>query len=124
MYFYLSKCVLGERCEENKDTYASFIKIPYKTIAENKSFEFKVNLADLYWKDAKIYPAHVKNIKNFKTIPSENIYFYAQIKALEGYKMKNHGPRYNKAGKLTRVLVRKTPIYKIVSSNVIGVSFT
>ena len=122
IHFFFSKCILGAPCNENKDIYASFIKIPPKNIRENKSFEFTVNLANLFWKDAKIDPLHSKNIKNLKIVPPENIYFYAGIKSLEGYKKKDFGPKYNNDGKLVRVVVQQIPIYKVVSSNVIGVT--
>jgi len=122
IHFFFSKCLLGAPCDEDKDIYASFIKIPPKNIRENKSFEFTVNLANLFWKDAKIDPLHSKNIKNFKIVPLENIYFYAGIKSLEGYRKKNFGPRYDKDGKLIRVVVQSIPIYKVVNSNIIGVT--
>jgi hypothetical protein len=121
--FFFSKCLLGTPCERNDDTFVSFAEIPARKIRENKSFQFEVNLADLYWKDAKINPNYTENIKNFKAVPNENIYFYAGIKTLEGYKTKNFGPVYRN-GKPSGMKVQKKPIYRVVYSNIVAVTTT
>ncbi len=122
IHFYFAKCSLESHCKRKGDIYTAFIRIPAQRIKGNKSFGSEVNLADLYWKDVKINPNHTENVKNFKTLASSNIYFYAGIKTLEGYEMKKPKEIRVKS-KNSRPIVQRKPIYKVVNSNVVSVSF-
>ncbi len=49
IYFSLSR----NSKTEKSNLFAADAKIPVQNLKENDSFEFEVNLADLYWQDAK-----------------------------------------------------------------------
>ncbi len=122
LYFHFSKCPIETVCKKSGDIYTASAQIPFKKIREDKSFEFTVNLADLFWMEGSISHFSAENKKNFSVIPKDNIYFYAGTKTLDGYKKKNKGPLYDSNGKLIRVVVKKTPIYKEINSNVVDVT--
>ena len=109
IHFFFSKCVLGVVCKEKEHTYSAFSKMPLKRIKSGEVVEFEVNLADLYWKNTEGNTFYRENIKNFKKVPAENIYFYARQLKLSGYEKSSEGG------------VDKIPVYEYTDSNVINV---
>ena len=106
IHFFFSKCVLGVVCKEKKHTYSAFTEIPFKRIKSSAFFEFEINLADLYWKDVDGNTFYREDKKNFKTVPKENIYFYARQLTLAGHE---------------RFGNKTIPIYDYKDSNVLNV---
>ncbi len=111
VHFFFSKCELGAVCREKESTFSAYSEIPTKLINSNESFEFEVNLADLYWnsRDGNVF--YKEDIKNFNMIPAENIYFYARQLSLVGYEESGNGSQ------------EKIPIYDYTDSNMIIVVF-
>ncbi|NNE98156.1 MAG: hypothetical protein HKN25_03960 [Pyrinomonadaceae bacterium] len=118
IHFFFSKCVLGVVCKEDKHTYSAFASIPSRSpsdpdnprqLRKNRSFEFDVDLADLYWKDAKGNTFYREDKKNFSVVPNENVYFYARQLSLIGYEKSGDGT------------IGKVPVYNYTDSNVINV---
>lgn len=121
IHFYFSKCIVGSVCYREGDIYTSFAKIPSKEIREAASFEFEINLADLYWKDVKSTGTNTEIIKNFNKIPRANVFLYAGIRTLKGYKVKNSG-QANSGRKPASKVASRIPVYKTVYSNVVIVT--
>ncbi len=109
IHFYFSKCPIGTRCTEAEDAFVADSRIPSKEVARFDSFEFEINLAGLSWKDANANPNSMDDLRPFSSMPAGNIYFYAAVKRLQGYRPGNGNA--------------KLPVYKIVNSNMIGVTF-
>ena len=109
IHFFFSKCVLGIVCKEKEHTYSAFSAIPPKRIKAGETFEFEINLADLYWKNADGNTFYREDRKNFEDVPLENIYFYARQLSLIGYEKSGDGG------------LDKIPVYDYTDSNVINV---
>jgi hypothetical protein len=129
IYLSFSKCLSEDSCRNSTDIYEARIdRLPVRKIRADDSFEFEVNLAEYFWvpkDESKGFGigSFNESLKNFSKIPAENIYFYAQIRTLDGFKKKNMGTVYDGNGKLIKVVVKKVPGYRIVNSNIINVVF-
>src|SRR5687767_8282 len=49
--FYFSKCPQTKSCDTREDNLTASAKLEEKTLGKGESFEFQINLADLYWSD-------------------------------------------------------------------------
>jgi hypothetical protein len=107
--FYFSRVFTEKTIRSLGDVFEAKTNIPAKILRNNETFEFKVNLYDLYWFDSMSGFIDPKK-PNLNEVPSENIYFSANIKLLDKYE-------YNSSAK------RKLPVYKYFRSNTIDVNF-
>ncbi len=121
--FRFSKNMLGDEQGLVKNDRVSRFDIPSKKIRENKSIKFRVNLAKLNWYKSDFDFGKSELSRKFTDIPKENIFFYASVKMLAGYKNVANAKVVYKNGKPVREPVGKRPIYKAVNSNVINVIF-
>ena len=78
--FCFSKRLKFNEYGKRGEKYTAFAEIPQKLIKENESFEFEVNLSDLYWADEVSSSRNLKSPKNLSTIPVENRIFYAVVR--------------------------------------------
>ncbi len=77
LFLYFSKCQKNVMCYAGGDLLFASVGIKSKKLKKNKSIEFESNLSDSIWIDE--LSSFRYNKKNFYTIPTETIYFYAAI---------------------------------------------
>ena len=85
--FYFSKCPQISKCGKRGDKFVAHSEVENKGLKKDASFEFEVNIADLYWMDAVSGNTNLneKEPKNFEIISSDNKYFYAVVKTRSKY---------------------------------------
>jgi hypothetical protein len=103
--FYFSNCSTAAICFAPGDIYRASYRIPAEKLRENGSFEFEVDLAALTWFDRT---DKAENSIAFAQIPSENIYFFADVKLFKGFRE-------------LKGVSKKAPEYRIFRSNGITV---
>lgn len=83
--FYFSTCEPGDPSCDGSEFYYARAKVPAATLYTDRSFEFRVDLAKLWWKKGPYNPQLTTPSYNLEAVPSENIYFYADVKVLDGF---------------------------------------
>lgn len=102
--FYFSVCSINDICESWKEKYIALAEIPEKRLKKDESFDFEIDLTDLYWMNAISSIRDFDAPKNFVTIPSENRFFYAIVSVFDKH-LKSEGS------------LQSIPIYKNFPSN-------
>ncbi len=115
--FKFSKCMVDNNCGLLRNDFITQVRIPRKKLFENESFEFKINLAEQNWYISNSTAENTGSPISFTKLPSQNIFFTANIKMLTGYRNaanKKNQPGNDKMG--------KRPQYDKSVSNIITVT--
>lgn len=115
--FKFSKCMEDTDCGLLRNDFISQVRIPRKKLFENESFEFKTNLAEQNWSISNSAADNTGSQINFTKLPSQNIFFTANVKMLTGYRNtanKKNQPDNDKMG--------KRPQYNKSVSNIVTVT--
>lgn len=75
--FYLAICGQVFYCGYEGDVFSARAEIKSKTLKQNESANFNINLADLSWKDP--LSSFFVPSKNFSTVRPANYFFYAEM---------------------------------------------
>lgn len=117
-----SKVMPGSQSGLIKNDYFARVDIPQKKLPENKSLEFRINLVEQKWFSSDPRSGKSEVGTDFNKIPEENIFFYADIKMLAGYRNTANPKTVYKNGKPVSEPIRKRPFYKTVNSNLVTVT--
>ncbi|NNE68027.1 MAG: hypothetical protein HKN33_15805 [Pyrinomonadaceae bacterium] len=117
-----SKCGPGERdsifCTKKSAKYFSRVAIPDREVPDGEKLVFRVNIASLYWSEIWLLggtkPRYGNWAPSLPNIPDDNVYFFAKIRSLEGYRSVPV-PDSDKP--------EKRPVWSFEYSNVINVAF-
>lgn len=82
---YFSSCEPGDPSCDGSEFYYSRVKMPSATIFTDRSYEFRVDLTKLWWKKGPYNPQIAAPSYNLEAVPSANIYFYGDVKILDGF---------------------------------------
>lgn len=108
--FYFKRCSKIITCGVRGDLYLASAKLESRKLNKDEVYEFEINLADLYWKDAILSTIDLNYPKNFTEVPRTNKYFHAVIQVFDkNIKLDNYPS--------------EIPIYKKFESNEVKVEF-
>lgn len=83
--FFFSSCQAGDRLCRGENIYYAPYSIPSKSLFPDQSYEFEVDLGKLAWRSGSYNPQNSTPPVSLTAIPSKNIYFYSDVKILDGY---------------------------------------
>lgn len=108
--FYFTKCLPCDiSCGGHRDVFYAVSPIPSKILDENTSLRFDLDLAALEWRFGPYNRQDNDPPASLYSVPRENIYLFADIRILDGFRASGSG-----SGRVPRYRIHRSNIISMV----------